>query len=194
MQPSAPFTTDWMTSVTAPEHTSAYQEPRPVSIVQAGETTMFLWVWLSVQVLTHLGGVVAEDGVKREDLWLRRGGVSVGLTESQLLLPAIHSEEGRRLHGGGTDSDHHADLKRPNTSPQKISANGEPTPMRPNDLSHGSRCRLAAGTFFTIIIIIVVSTGTMNSDQLICFLTRTRQNTSLSRYSHLPHPWLFLHL
>lgn len=26
MQPSAPFTTDWMTSDTVPEHTSAYQE------------------------------------------------------------------------------------------------------------------------------------------------------------------------
>jgi len=30
MQPSAPFTTDWMTSATVPEHTSAYQEADPV--------------------------------------------------------------------------------------------------------------------------------------------------------------------
>lgn len=143
MQPSAPFTTDWMTSVTAPEHTSAYQEPRPVSIVQSGERTMFLWVWLSVQVLTHLGGVVAEDGVKWEDLWWRRGGASVGLTESQLLLPAIHSEEGRRLRGGGTDSDHHADLKTRNESTKGLIKRraGAVATERPESRQRSASCR-----------------------------------------------------
>lgn len=177
MQPSAPFTTDWMTSVTAPEHTSAYQEPRPVSIVQSGERTMFLWVWLSGQVLTHLGGVVAEDGVKREDLWWRGGGASVGLTESQLLLPAIHSEEGRRLRGRGTDSDHHADLKTRNKSTKGLSKRRADAAKRPESLQ---RTVSLSARFFTIIIV-VISTGTMNSNQLICFLTQT-----LSQSEHFP--------